>query len=110
MAILGALVELGAEQALERRLGMIAETLHADSAGKRLRLAKALTAAGGIGAGLRARRSRTAAIAAGACLLAGSALTRFGLFEAGMVSARDPKYTVEPQRRRREERGNAAVS
>jgi hypothetical protein len=26
------------------------------------------------------------------------ALTRFGLFEAGMASARDPKYTVAPQR------------
>jgi hypothetical protein len=104
MAILGALIELGAEQALERRLGLIAETLHDGKAGRRLRLAKALTAAGGIGAGLLARRNRPAAIVAGAALLAGSAFTRFGLFEAGMVSARDPKYTVEPQRRRLEAR------
>jgi hypothetical protein len=37
-------------------------------------------------------------------LLAGSALTRFGLFAAGMASARDPRYTVEPQRERLERR------
>jgi hypothetical protein len=27
-------------------------------------------------------------------------MTRFGIFEAGMASARDPKYTIVPQRRR----------
>jgi hypothetical protein len=101
MAILGALVELGAEQLMERRLGMIAETLHEGNAGRRLRIAKTLTAGGALGAGLLARRGRPAAVAAGAALLAGSAFTRFALFEAGMASARDPKYTVEPQRRRR---------
>ena len=26
-------------------------------------------------------------------------MTRFGIFEAGMASARDPKYTIVPQRR-----------
>jgi hypothetical protein len=36
----------------------------------------------------------------GAALLTASALTRFGLFEAGRVSARDPKYIVSPQRER----------
>ena len=36
----------------------------------------------------------------GAALLAGSACTRFGVFEAGQESARDPKYTVVPQRER----------
>jgi formate-dependent nitrite reductase membrane component NrfD len=107
MAVAGALVELGAEQLMERRLGMIAATLHEGKAGKRLRLAKALTVAGAAGAGLLARRSRPAAIAAGAALLAGSAFTRFGIFEAGMASARDPKFTVEPQRRRREQAAGA---
>jgi hypothetical protein len=33
-------------------------------------------------------------------LLAGSACTRFGIFEAGQASARDPRYTVVPQRAR----------
>jgi len=31
---------------------------------------------------------------------AGSRLTRFDVFDAGMASARDPKYTVVPQRER----------
>jgi hypothetical protein len=33
-------------------------------------------------------------------LLAGSACTRFGVFEAGPASVHDPKYTVVPQRER----------
>ena len=41
---------------------------------------------------------------AGEIQVAGSALTRFGLFEAGMASAHDPRQTVGPQRRRLEER------
>jgi hypothetical protein len=110
MAVLGAVVELAAERMLERRLGMIAETLQDGKDGRRLCLAKLLSAGGGIGAGLLARRSRTAAIATGAALPAGSAFTRFGLFEAGMASARDPKYTVEPQRSRREAQRAAAPS
>ncbi|MCW2616830.1 MAG: Polysulfide reductase, NrfD, partial [Frankiales bacterium] len=36
----------------------------------------------------------------GAALLAGTACLRFGVFEAGQASARDPKYTVVPQRER----------
>ncbi|MBO0894112.1 MAG: hypothetical protein J2O39_07020, partial [Acidimicrobiales bacterium] len=46
------------------------------------------------------RRSRLGATAAGAALLLGSALTRFGIFEAGNRSARDPRYVVEPQKAR----------
>ena len=44
-------------------------------------------------------------IVAGALLNAGSAATRFGVFEAGMVSARDPSYTVVPQHERLRARG-----
>jgi hypothetical protein len=47
------------------------------------------------------RRSR----AAGAALLAGSACTRFGIFNAGRVPAADPRATVEPQRARLEAAG-----
>ena len=36
--------------------------------------------------------------------MAGSVLTRFGVFEAGIDSAHDPKYTVQPQKERLEER------
>ena len=49
-------------------------------------------------------------IAAGlAALMAASALTRFGVFEAGRASARDPKYTVGPQRQRLREPGEPAI-
>jgi formate-dependent nitrite reductase membrane component NrfD len=101
LAVLGAVAELAAEHLMERRLGMVAQALHDGTAGKRLKAAEALTAAGALGAATIGRRSRAGAALSGAALLAGSALTRFGLFEAGMASARDPRYTVEPQRARR---------
>ncbi|HEY4703666.1 MAG TPA: polysulfide reductase, partial [Streptosporangiaceae bacterium] len=44
----------------------------------------------------------------GVTLLAASALTRYGIFEAGMASARDPKYTVVPQRKRQQARQEQA--
>jgi hypothetical protein len=100
LAVLGAMAELAAGELLERRLGMVAETMRSGTAGRRLKAAKALTAAGAVGAGTLGRRHRLAAVLTGAALLAGSALTRFGIFAAGMASARDPKYTVEPQRAR----------
>jgi Polysulphide reductase, NrfD len=46
------------------------------------------------------RRSRIGAVLTGVALLSGSALTRFGLFAAGMESARDPRYTVQMHRAR----------
>ena len=100
LAVLGAAAELLAEQLLERRLGMVAETMRTGTAGKRLKAAKALSFAGALGAATLARRNRLAAALSGGALLAASALTRFGIFAAGMASARDPKYTVEPQRAR----------
>ena len=69
-----------------------------------MKAAKLLTAAGAAGT-LLAGRSRSAAVLSGAALLAGSAFTRFGVFEAGMESARDPKYVVVPQRERIEREG-----
>jgi len=55
---------------------------------------------GGAVGSLLAGRSRAVAVVSGAALMAGSACTRFGIFEAGQQSARDPKYTVVPQRER----------
>jgi formate-dependent nitrite reductase membrane component NrfD len=110
LAIAGALVELVAEQLMERRLGMVAETLETGRAGRKLKLAKALTVAGAVGAGLLAGRSRGGAVAAGAALIGGSLCTRLGIFEAGMASAEDPKYTVVPQRERMAAREPAAAT
>jgi hypothetical protein len=57
-------------------------------------------ATGGAVALVLGGRSRVAAALSGLALLAGSACTRFGIFEAGQASARDPRYTVVPQRER----------
>jgi hypothetical protein len=73
--------------------------LHQGRAGTMVRASKALTLAGALGT-LLASRSRLAAVMSGAALLAGSALNRFGIFEAGQASAHVPKYTVVPQRER----------
>jgi hypothetical protein len=103
LAVLGGVAELIAERRMEKRLGLVAEVLRDGRAGARLRAAKALTTAGMLTAATLARRSRPGAAFAGGALLAGSALTRFGLFAAGMQSATDPRYTVEPQRAARGE-------
>jgi hypothetical protein len=84
---------------METTIGLAAEPLHDGRAGQLMTAARWLTAAGGLGS-LFARRSRAAAAASGIALLAGSACLRFGIFEAGQASARDPKYTMAPQRDR----------
>ena len=105
LAVAGAASELIVERRMEHSMGLPAETMHSGRAGRLMSVARWLTAAGGLGAAVMARRSRPVAIASGAALLAGSACTRFGVFEAGQASARDPKYTVVPQRERLSRRG-----
>jgi len=99
MAIAGAMGELLMERQMENSMGITAEPLHLGKAGKLMKAAKALTLGGAAGS-LLASRSRAMSALSGAALLAGSACTRFGIFEAGQQSALDPKYTVVPQRER----------
>jgi hypothetical protein len=80
-------------------MGVTAAPLHQGAAGRLLRAAQALTATGAVLAAVGRRRRDVSAVA-GVSLLAGSVCTRFGLFEAGQQSARDPRYTVVPQRER----------
>jgi hypothetical protein len=89
-----------AERLLERRLGPIARTLHEGTAGRRMRAAKLLNAAGLSALAAGTRHSRVASAVTGAALVSAAALTRFGVFAAGVESARDPSYTVELQRAR----------
>ncbi len=103
LAVVGAAVELAAEQRMEVSMGLAAETLHAGTAGTLMRASRALSAAGALGA-LAGRRHRAVSAVSGAALLAGSACTRFAIFDAGQASARDPKYTVVPQRERLDRR------
>jgi hypothetical protein len=99
IALIGAAVELAAAQKVEHGHGVVDEPYHEGRPGMLLRAAKGCTVAGGA-LTLLARRSRLAAVAGGALLAAGSALTRFGVFEAGVESTKDPKYVVVPQRER----------
>jgi formate-dependent nitrite reductase membrane component NrfD len=98
-AVLGSAAELTAKSMLLQRLGDGARAYETGRPGKMMEAAEVLTAAGLTGAVL-AGRNRAAAAFSGAALLAGSALTRFGVFFAGKASARDPSYTVAPQRQR----------
>ncbi|WP_435747779.1 NrfD/PsrC family molybdoenzyme membrane anchor subunit [Nocardioides sp. SYSU DS0663] len=104
LAVGGAALELVMEHRMERSMGITAEPLHEGRPGRLMRAAKLLTAAGAAGS-LLAGRSRAVAAVSGAALLAGSACTRFGVFEAGQASADDPKYVVVPQRERLEREG-----
>ncbi|MBV9380056.1 MAG: polysulfide reductase NrfD [Streptosporangiaceae bacterium] len=108
LAVLGAAVELVAKRQLVSRLGGLAEPYEAGRTGAILRLAEVL-AAGGMAGAVLGGRSRLVSALSGASLLAASAATRWGIFEAGMASARDPKYTVVPQRERLTRRARGAA-
>jgi formate-dependent nitrite reductase membrane component NrfD len=110
LAVGGALLELAAEHKMEQSMGIAAEPLHAGVPGRLMKASKALTAFGALTAAALGGRSRTAAAIAGSALLAGSACTRFGVFEAGQESARDPKYTVVPQRERLNARNGGVIT
>ena len=63
-------------------------------------MAKVLTALGGMVIGAWGDRRRSAAVLGGATLLGGALAERFAVFRAGFESAKDPKFTVDPQRER----------
>jgi hypothetical protein len=110
LAVLGVLGDLVASKVMERRMDpVVAEPLHHGGPGTMLRWSERLAVAGGLGT-LLGGRNRAVAAASGLALAAASALTRFGVFEAGKASARDPRYTIEPQKRRLAARRAAGVT
>jgi hypothetical protein len=100
LALTGAVLELGAAQVMERRLGELGEPYHQGPAGRFARLAKACTTAGAGLVALGGRRRRGVAAAGATLVLAGSVCERWAVYKAGFQSARDPKYIVGPQRAR----------
>lgn len=99
LALASAALELGLNEAMRHQLGDHAEP-YKRGAPSKLRLLSGAAVA--TGAALLARRgsgSRAASVAAGSLLAAGAACARWTVFRAGFVSASDPKYVVEPQRR-----------
>ncbi|TVZ04565.1 nitrite reductase [Trebonia kvetii] len=110
LAVLGVIGDLAATRVMHRRMDPVAaEPLHEGRPGTLLTWSEGLAVAGGIGVLLGGRR-RPVAATAGLALMAASALTRFGIYEAGMRSANDPRYTIEPQRRRLAARRAAGVT
>jgi hypothetical protein len=99
LAVGGVIVSAASLQLMERRLGMLAEPYGTGQAGTYAKLAKALLGAGAALTAVRGR-GRGGAIAGGAMILAGAAFERLAIFKAGFQSARDPRYTVDPQRAR----------
>jgi DMSO reductase anchor subunit len=93
-------LELVMDKFMEKRMGMVGDAFKEHKPHRYSRLAEASTVAGVATAALLGRRSGLARRFAGACLVAGSAFTRFAVFEAGLASAEDPKYTIVPQRER----------
>ena len=82
-------------------MGITAEPLHEGTPGTLMRASKALTVAGHARhAARRPPQPGSAPPPSGLALMAGSACLRFGVFDAGQASARDPRYTVVPQRER----------
>ncbi len=117
LALAGQAMEMLAFDRMNRRMGMTAEPYHRAAAARTSESARSLAPSARRGRpwrGLpRCRRAgprRIAAAVSGAALVGASAATRWGIFHAGMASARDPKYTVVPQRERLRERARAAAS
>jgi hypothetical protein len=109
MAIAGAAIELAVVRQVEGDEAITAEPYHEGRAGQFMRAARTCTASG-LGLAVVGGRWRLGRVLSGALLAAGSLLTRFGVFDAGMASARDPKYTVVPQRERMATRSTASVT
>ncbi|TAN31055.1 MAG: polysulfide reductase [Actinomycetota bacterium] len=99
LAIGGALTELLAIEKMKASMGVVSETLDLGTAGKLIRLSQFLTIFGALGSIVFGRKSRAVSLVSGLALVLGSACTKFGVFEAGQSSARDPKYTVAPQKK-----------
>jgi hypothetical protein len=85
------------------RMGLTGEPYRQGHSGRLVRAGRVMLAVGAA-ATVLGRRSRVVSALAGAALLTSSALIRFGVFQAGLASARDPRYTVVPQRERRDRR------
>ena len=101
LAVAGAVAELGVMAAMQHRLGFVGEVYKQETAGKLARASKLLTGAGAALLATRGRRSRGAAAAGSALVLVGELALRWSVFRAGFQSARDPRYTVIPQKQRK---------
>src|SRR3954447_22108001 len=97
----GVVAEMAAVGVMHKRLGELGrpyEEKGRPATYSKLARALSLAGAAAIAAG-GGRRAPT--VAGGAAVLAGSLAERWSIFRAGFASAKDPAYTVEPQRQKR---------
>jgi hypothetical protein len=116
LALLGVAMETVAVERMTSRTGMVAEAYRTGRGGVYMRASRLLGVLGATGAALAGTSAlpaglprRLVAAVSGAALMGASAATRWGVFHAGVTSARDPKYTVVPQRKRLSEQETAKV-
>ncbi|MFF4895205.1 NrfD/PsrC family molybdoenzyme membrane anchor subunit [Streptomyces sp. NPDC001068] len=100
LALLGAATEIVASRLIDRRPQFETSAFTHGAAHRMRRASECLTLGGACAALTLGRRSRAAAVLGGLALLAGSGFQRFGTFEAGVASTKDPAYVVKPQRER----------
>jgi formate-dependent nitrite reductase membrane component NrfD len=106
-AIAGAALELGLMELMQRKLGLVGEVYGKGEAGRYAKVSKLCTSAGAAVLAFRGRRSRVAATVGSGLVLAGEAALRWSVFKAGFQSARDPRYTVLPQKERLKQKGTS---
>jgi hypothetical protein len=100
LAVLGSALEVVAESRLDSTGRIERRSYGEGRAATLLKAGRALAITGALVAGTFGRRSVWASRSAGLALVAGSAATRFGVFEAGVASSGDPEQVVVPQRTR----------
>lgn len=110
LAVAGVAGELVSMRAMKESMHPLeSEPLETGRAGTMLGWAERLAVVGGVGA-LLGGRSRWIAAVSGTALLAASALTRYGVLEAGLESVKDPRRVIEPQKARLAARRAAGVT
>lgn len=93
----------------------ICEAYEEDAPGLLLKASEVAVVAGAAGTAVASilqafgKKSRALSVLSGVALVAGSGLTRFGVLHAGHNSVKDPKYVVQPQKRRMERDREAGV-
>jgi formate-dependent nitrite reductase membrane component NrfD len=110
LAVAGVAAEGALMHLMELRLGEVGEVYHQGEAGKLGWAAKLLAGGGAALLALRGRKSRSAAVLGGAMVCAGELALRWSVYKAGFQSARDPKYTVKPQRERAAQNGGSKAT
>ncbi|MEU6577171.1 NrfD/PsrC family molybdoenzyme membrane anchor subunit [Streptomyces sp. NPDC046805] len=100
LAVLGAAIEIAAAHRIDHKPTFETSTYTHGEPHRLRKISEYLTIGGAVTALTFARRSRVVAALGGLALLAGSGFQRFGTFEAGVESTKDPIYVVKPQRER----------